>query len=391
MVPTALALSLVERGSSAGWLGGMMAAAILPKVLFLAFGGVAADRFFKQPLMIAAALVCAAAQLGTAAVLMTDSSLWIALACQAVFGVAMAIGYPATFGYLPHCVDPKDIGAANALIGAWTGTASLLGPAIAAAVVALGSPPLALLADGLSFLVSAALLVGLPRGGPSGETQGGLAALRDGWQALRTLPWLLRMTVVDSLILLLVAAPFMVLGPGIVQRISANGWALLMISFAVGELLGSLASGRVPLRRPILTAALGLLAMGFPPLLLAAGAGVWPLCAAQFFAGAGIAAYGVLVNTAIQQTVSAEHLSRVGAISSIGSFAFLPLGYVMAPLLAGLFGAAPLLWIAAAWTAVSVVGLITDRELRDFGPGGARSDAVARSGSPAGRVAEKEA
>ncbi|WP_330328516.1 MFS transporter [Streptomyces sp. NBC_00536] len=368
VVPTALALSLVAREASAVWLGAMMAAAILPKVLLLALGGVAADRLPKRPLMAASSIVCGLTQIGTAAVFMAGLSLWWALACQAVFGMSMAIGYPATFGYLPHCVEPADLGAANALVGAWTGAASLLGPTVAAVSAALGPPSAALAADGASFLVSAALLAGLPRGEAGGPPQPAGAGLREGWQALRGLPWLLRMTVVDSLILLLVAAPFMVLGPGIVQHLSPNGWALLMVSFALGELLGSLACGRLRLRRPILTAALGLLAMGLPPLLLAAGAGVPALCAAQFLAGAGIAAYGVLVNTAIQQTVPADRLSRVGAISSIGSFAFLPLGYVLAPLLAGVVGPEPLLWIAAVWTLASVGALVSDRALREFGP-----------------------
>ncbi len=368
VVPTALALSLVARDASAVWLGAMMAAAILPKVLLLALGGVAADRLPKRQLMVASSIVCGLAQLGTAATFIGGISLWWGLACQIVFGMSMAIGYPAMFGYLPHCVEPKNLGAANALLGAWTGMASLLGPTVAAISAALGPPALALAADGVSFLFSALLLVGLPHGGPTEPINDAAAGLREGWQALRGLPWLLRMTVVDSLILLLVAAPFMVLGPGIVQHLTPNGWALLMVSFAAGELLGSLACGRLRLRRPILTAALGLLAMGLPPLLLAAGTGVPALCVAQFLAGAGIAAYGVLVNTAIQQNVPADRLSRVGAISSIGSFAFLPLGYVLAPLIAGVVGPEPVLWIAAVWTVASVSALVADRTLREFGP-----------------------
>jgi MFS family permease len=76
----------------------------------------------------------------------------------------------------------------------------------------------------------------------------------------------------------------------------------------------------------------------------------------------------VLVNTAIQQNVPADRLSRVGAISSIGSFAFLPLGYVLAPLIAGVVGPEPVLWIAAVWTVASVSALVADRTLREFGP-----------------------
>jgi hypothetical protein len=364
MVPTALTLSVVDRGYSTQWLGGLLAAAIVPKVLFLAFGGVAADRFLKLRLMIGSSLVCGAAQIGTAVVLFTGVDLWWALACQVLYGLSIAVGFPATFGYLPHCVEPEQIGAANAMLGATAGATAMLGPSIAAVVLLAGPPPVLLTIDGASFLLAALLLVGLPPGGPSEVVDNGLAALRDGWRALRSVPWLLRMTVVDSLILLLVAAPFMVLGPGIVQRWSVHGWVLLMITYAAGELVGSVLSGRLRLTRPIFAAALGLLLMGVPPLLLATGAGLGPLCAAEFGAGVGIAAYGVLVNTAIQRLVAPGYLARVSAISSLGSFAALPIGYVLAAPLAGILGTATLLWVAAAWTLVSVAALVSDGRLR---------------------------
>jgi MFS family permease len=372
MVPTALALSVVERGSSPDWLGGVLAAAVLPKVLFLAIGGVVADRFVKRNLMIGSSMICAAAQVGTAVTLSVGGSLWWALAGQAIYGLSIAVGYPATFGYLPHCVEPDQLGSANALLGACAGATSMLGPAIAAVVLLAGPPPVLLFVDGVSFLLAAFFLVGLPAGGPIVRAAGGVAALRDAWRALRDVPWLLRMTTVDSLILLLVAAPFMVLGPGIVQHRMINGWVLLMVSYAAGELVGSIVSGRARLRRPLLVAALGLILMGFPPLLLASGADVAVLCAAEFGAGIGIAAYGVLVNTAIQRSVPPGYLARVSAISSLGSFAALPVGYLLAAPLAGVLGARPLLWVASSWTFVSVVLLVSDGELR-----GARNDSPA--------------
>jgi MFS family permease len=364
MVPTALTLSVVDRGASPGWLGATLAAAILPKVLFLAYGGVAGDRFGKRNLMIGSALVCGASQLATALPLFTGGSLWWVLACQVVYGLSIAVGFPATFGYLPHCVERHQLGAANALLGACVAVTSMLGPAIAAGLLLAGPPPVLLIVDGASFLLGACCLVGLPAGGPTGRVDGGIAALRDGWRALREVPWLLRMTIVDSLILMLVAAPFIVLGPEIVQRQLNHGWALVLASFSAGEFVGSIASGRIRLRRPLLAAALGLVLMAFPPLLLAAGASVGALCVAEFGAGIGIAAYGVLVNTAIQRLVPPGYLARVSAISSIGSFAALPVGYLLAAPLAGVLGAGPLLLLASAWTLVSVGALASDRELR---------------------------
>ncbi|GAA3487629.1 MFS transporter [Streptomyces cremeus] len=369
VVPTALALAMTELGYSSGWLGGMLAAAILPKIVFLVFGGIAADRTAKRPLMVASSIVCGSAQFITVIVLISGADPWWAVLCQGAYGISVAAGYPAAFGYLPHCVPAQHLRPANALIGAWTGAAALLGPVITAVCFALGNAVWALALDGLSFLLAAVLLWGLPRGAAAvGEGVGqGVSAMREGWRAMRGLPWLLRMTLVDSTILLLVSAPFMVLGPGLVtQRMSANAWVLLMLLFAAGELLGSLVAGRVALPRPVFTAALSLLAMGLPPLLLAAGSGLAPLAVVQVLAGASVGAYSVLVTTAVQRSVPQEHLSMVGALASVGSFAFLPAGYVLAPLIASWTGPTPVLWAAAAWTAASVTTLATDRRLREF-------------------------
>ncbi|MFL0021380.1 MFS transporter [Streptomyces sp. NBUL23] len=367
-VPIALALSLSQPGQSAGWLGAMLAAAIIPKVLLMAFGGIAADRLPKLALMLGSSLVCGVAQLATAVLIASQTDLRWALLAQTCYGISTAVGYPATFGYLPHVTGPERLGPANALLGAWTGVAGVLGPAITSVLALAMDPVYALALDGVSFFVAAALLLGLPRGGTSERTaKGGPAALRDGWSALRQLPWLLRMTLLDGSLMLLVTGPFLVLGPALVARSSPHGWAAMMLCFAAGELIGSLLSGRLHPSRPILLAALGLLTLGLPPLLLAGGAGLVVLCVAQMLAGAGIGAYGVLITTAVQASVSPEKLARVGALTSIGSFGFLPLGYLLAPLLATLVDPLDLMWGAAGWTVVAVLGLVANRDLRAFG------------------------
>jgi MFS family permease len=158
----------------------------------------------------------------------------------------------------------------------------------------------------------------------------------------------------------------MVIAPGLVERQARDGWAVLMLVFAAGQLLGSLAAGRATPRRPIFAASVGLLAVGLPPLLLASGAGLASLSAAEILAGVAVSAYGVLVNTAVQRWTTPEHLSKVGSLMSLGSFALLPLGYVLAPSLALIVGPRPLLWAGAIWTLVSVATLIAGRQLREF-------------------------
>lgn len=367
VVPTALTLSLIEGGWSTSWLAVILSAALLPKLVFLSFGGIVADLWPQQPLLIATSLLCAGTQLASAILLITHSSPWWVLACQACYGAATAVALPATFGYLVKCARPEQLGSANALLGAASGAASLLGPAVTGLLTLLGPAPLGLAADGLSFLLSTLLLIGLPRGDPVGGTGSrapGLSALREGWHALRRIPWLLSITLASSSITMMVTAPFMVLAPTLVQRMEPRGWTVLMVVFAVGELLGSAAAGRRPPARPMLWSAVSLLVLCLPPLALTVNAGLVALCGAQFAAGLGVGAYLVLTSTAIQHAAAPEQLSRVGALSSVTSLVFKPLGYVLAPVLSAAIGTHGVLLTAVVWAVIVVAVLLTRPAIR---------------------------
>jgi hypothetical protein len=51
----------------------------------------------------------------------------------------------------------------------------------------------------------------------------------------------------------------------------------------------------------------------------------------------------------------------------MGAMAFLPAGYAIAGPVASVIGASTALWIGAAWLAVSLVGVLTVRDVRRYG------------------------
>jgi MFS family permease len=369
-IPTALALSVVGSGGSSAELGIVIAAAMVPRAALMLAGGIAADRLQKRRLMALAWLCCGLAELGTAALFLSHRSFTWIVVLQACYGLAASFSFPAAFGYLPSLVGPQSLREANALISSWTGIASLAGPALTAACAAGGVPALALAADGATFFAGVCLLAGLPPDEPGQQVPAQRSrALREGWAALRAVPWLLKVNVVEGVLLMLTVAPVMVLGPGLVARASREGWVVMMAAFAVGELSGAVGAGRLQFRHPLRTAAAGLLLLAPPPLLLAAGSGLVWLCIGEACAGVGFTVYIVLVNTSMQQAASPEHRAKIGAISAVGTYTLLPLGYILAPAAASAFGPGKVLWASAAWTALSVLILLADRTVRQARPG----------------------
>src|SRR5207244_5124297 len=126
-----------------------------PFLLFLLVGGVWADRLARQRVMLVSDLVRAAAQ-GTLAMLLLfgHPQLWEFVVLEAIYGTAEAFFRPAAVGFLPEVVSARRLQQANALFGMSTSVSRVLGPALAAVLVATLGSGSAIGFDALTFLVS---------------------------------------------------------------------------------------------------------------------------------------------------------------------------------------------------------------------------------------------
>jgi hypothetical protein len=84
--------------------------------------------------------------------------------------------------------------------------------------------------------------------------------------------------------------------------------------------------------------------------LLAVGAPVGWTAASAAVSGAGIAIFGALWTTTLQQQVPAAVLSRVSAYDWLGGAVLAPVGFAAAGPVAGVIGLSTALWLGAAWT-----------------------------------------
>lgn len=133
-----------------------------PFFLLSPIAGVVADRFDRRRVMIGVDLLRVGAALS---LLLADDTgtLWIAFAATAGIAAGGAFFEPASAAALPNLVSRDELPHANVLMGSAWGTMLAVGAAAGGLVAALLGRDAAFVIDGLSFLVSALLLVGIRR------------------------------------------------------------------------------------------------------------------------------------------------------------------------------------------------------------------------------------
>lgn len=144
-------------------MGLLTAAASLPALLFGLHSGAIADRLRRhRPVMVACELVSGAAALTVpAAWLLGVLTIPWLLAVALVIGTAAVLFRAVSFPYVAALVPPDQRTAAMAGFNASYSVASVAGPGLAGMLVQLITAPLAVLVEGVSFLLSALLLRGI--------------------------------------------------------------------------------------------------------------------------------------------------------------------------------------------------------------------------------------
>ncbi|MEU7900885.1 MFS transporter [Nonomuraea sp. NPDC049152] len=246
----------------------------LPVILLTLLGGAAGDRFSRRTIMLIADLTRFAAHGATAALLLTGAAqVWMLVALQLLAGVGSAFFNPAAVGLVASLAGKEGLQAANSLISISRSTASILALGAAGALVALVGPGWAILADALTFLVSAVFLYRLPRAVAAERpvsTGGLLASIGDGLSEVGRRTWLWVWTVHLAVTNALVVSPILVLGPYIADQHlgGAPAWSAIGIAYAAGGLAGGVISAHWRPVRPMVAALLAFLLMAPLPALL---------------------------------------------------------------------------------------------------------------------------
>ena len=144
-----------------------------PFFLVAPFAGSLADRLDRRRLMITADLARVVVCAGFLLVQGADT-LWIGLVCATLLSVGAAFFEPSSASALPNLVEPGDLATANALMGSAWGTMVAVGAALGGVVAATLGSDIAFILNGLSFLVSALLILSVKRSFQSARRSDGL-------------------------------------------------------------------------------------------------------------------------------------------------------------------------------------------------------------------------
>jgi MFS family permease len=183
-----------------------------------------------------------------------------------------------------------------------------------------------------------------------------VAELAAGWRAFRSRTWLWLLVIELSVFGLAVYGPFMVLGPVVAKEKlgGAAAWGLIIASGATGMLVGAVIAMRIRPRWPLRFAGFVILADVVPFSLLALGAGRVMVVITASLAGVSLALFQILWQTALQEHVPEEELSRVSAWNWLGLLVFFPLGLVLAGPVSQVIGVERTLWLSA----FTILGLV---------------------------------
>ena len=341
---------VLEMTHSALQLGLVGALQFLPVLLFSLFGGVFADRWPKRRVLLgtqAAAMIQAFLLWGLIAT--GTVQLWHIYVLAVLLGLTNSLGQPTSSAFVVEMVGREDLPNAVALNSLLVNLARIVGPSIGGIIIAVSGVTMLFLLNALSFLAVIVALVliksqelhaQVSQHGSVGKQQNTWQSLHEGVSYVRKTPAVLLVILVVGLVLLF-GANFNVILPLFatdVLHVGATGFGFLSAALGIGSLLSALWlawNNQKPTIRQVL---FGTLAFG----ILETAFAVSPiyLLSLLLIAGVGVAEtiFGAQAITMLQ-TIVPDHLR--GRVISVYIFFFtgsLPLGYLLAGWLSGLYG-----------------------------------------------------
>lgn len=361
----ALSWLVIDLTRSGLALGTILIASGVPRALMLLPFGVLADRRPPRSLMLVAHLARGVIVGAIAALVLTGSaSLPLLALLGALFGAADALYMPAQQAFLPRTLEAERLPSANALLQGTMQLASIAGPPVAGAAIAVVGTGSAFVVDSASFFAAALVVLLISAKGattgraaaePVAETAEALepgeaveavasseasdaqpsflTAIREGVRYVMADP-ALRTTLLISLVLnFALNGPAAVGMPWLAEiRFDAGpaGLGLLSAAWALGALAGTLVAGNIKLERngPVLLA--GVLIAGAA--MMVVGVASWMPLAAVALAvmGVCIGYVNILAISWLQVRVPTDMVGRVMALAMLMGFGITPLSLGLA-------------------------------------------------------------
>jgi MFS family permease len=344
-----------------------------PNLLAVVLGAWVDHRLDKRRLMVLADLIRACVLLSLPAAYLLSGVTLVHLYAVALLtgaaGVLFNTAYPPFFA---HLVPRSSYVDANSKLSASRSASYIAGPALGGALVQALTAPLAVIADALTFLASAALIGPIRIEEPAittGRTTDPslLRRAREGLAFVVRHPVLrasLGCATTVNFFTFIAGTGLTVLFAQRVLGLSAGTIGLTLGIGSTGALLGAVTAPKISRRLGIgrsiavgavlFPAPIAIAAMASGPLWARTGA----LGAAEFLAGIGVMLFDVNLNSLQAAVIPDGMRSRVAGAYSTVNYGIRPLGAVVGGMLATLIGLRATLLTAAVGGALSLLWLL---------------------------------
>jgi MFS family permease len=344
----------------------------VPLIALLLFGGVVSDRHSRRRVMLLADLLRAVLLVLLGALAASGVlRLWHMVVIVALYGGAQAFFDPASDAILPDLLPASQLGEANALEQVARPLAlRLAGPALGGVLVGVLGAGSAFLADGATFLVSAATLWSMsasasvsPRDAREDFELATGGQLREGWSYVRGHVWLWGTFASAGIAYLLFMGPAEVLLPFMVKHVLGGSGVQLGLVLGAGG-LGAVACALAMARSGLPSRSMTFVYVVWALATLAvAGYGlataIWQLMLASLAFNLLETAGTIVWATMKQRHVPGHMLGRVSSLDWLISIGLLPVSFALAaPLSATLGVRATLIGAGLAGAAATLGGLL---------------------------------
>lgn len=370
-------------------MGFVMAVYMLPNIIMLPISGHIVDRYDRVKIMMLANIARFVIMMTTAILSLTEVlTIPLLLVLVGFYGLLDGLFQPAYSAVRATIFTPNIRVAANALTQMSTQTVRLIGPALGGLLITHLSAGIGFGMDAFTYLISLVcliylrkvLLVSLKPQTSQPSTSSVIQSsnpspnwredFMEGLAVLRSQPWLWITILAFSFINICYAGITSILVPWLFKV--HHGWEPyiygLAITFSgVGAIIGGLLFGMRPKwnHRGIMAYG-GALLSGVALLILPFAPNAVSAIALFALEGFGLMIFGLIWEISLQELVPQEAFGRVASLDLLGSFALLPIGYILVGWLADLIGGVTTIAIFAGLGITCIVLVLSVPSIRKF-------------------------
>lgn len=370
-------------------MGFVMAVYMLPNIIMLPISGHIVDRYDRVKIMMLANIARFVIMMTTAILSLTEVlTIPLLLVLVGFYGLLDGLFQPAYSAVRATIFTPNIRVAANALTQMSTQTVRLIGPALGGLLITHLSAGIGFGMDAFTYLISLVcliylrkvLLVSLKPQTSQPSTSSVIQSsnpspnwredFMEGLAVLRSQPWLWITILAFSFINICYAGITSILVPWLFKV--HHGWEPYIYGLAVtfsgvGAIIGGLLFGMRPKwnHRGIMAYG-GALLSGVALLILPFAPNAVSAIALFALEGFGLMIFGLIWEISLQELVPQEAFGRVASLDLLGSFALLPIGYILVGWLADLIGGVTTIAIFAGLGITCIVLVLSVPSIRKF-------------------------